>query len=110
REAKRDEHRRSADFLDAQRYPTLAFKSKRARRDGESLEVTGELTLHGVTKEVVLQVEGLDSEVKDPWGNVRLGASATTRIRRKDFGLTWNAALETVGVPVVDEVSIALDI
>jgi polyisoprenoid-binding protein YceI len=72
--------------------------------------VTGDLTIHGVTREVVLNVEGPTPEVKDPWGNIRRGATATTKINRKDFGLTWNAVLETGGVVVGDEVSITIDV
>lgn len=110
REPKRDEHLRSADFFDVQKYPSIAFKSKRVEQDGDGTKVVGDLTLHGVTREVTLEVEGLDSEMKDPWGNVKIGASASTKIKRKEFGLTWNAALETGGVLVGDDVSITLDI
>jgi polyisoprenoid-binding protein YceI len=110
REPKRDEHLRSADFFDVQRYPSITFKSKRVEKDGDGMKVAGDLTIHGVTQEVTLDVEGLDSEMKDPWGNVKIGASATTQIKRKEFGLSWNAALETGGVLVGDDVSITLDI
>lgn len=109
--AKRDEHLRSADFFDVAKYPTMTFVSKKVAKAGKDrLNVTGDLTLHGVTKEVVLDVEGPSVESKDPWGNFRKGATATTRINRKDFGLTWNAALETGGVVVGDEVIIVLEI
>lgn len=111
REAKRDEHLRSPDFFDVANHPTLTFKSKKAKAKGKGkLEVTGDLTIRGVTKEVVLSVEGLDQEVKDPWGNIRRGASATAEINRKDFGLTWNQALETGGVMVGDKVEISIDV
>lgn len=110
REAKRDEHLRSPDFFDVQKYPSITFKSKRVALDGEGFSVVGELSMHGVTKEVTLAVEGLDSEMKDPWGNTKIGASATTKIKRKDFGLNWNAALEAGGVLVGDDVSITLDL
>jgi polyisoprenoid-binding protein YceI len=110
RESKRDEHLRSADFFDVAKFPSITFKSNNVQQDGEGLQVLGDLTIHGVTKEVALTVEGMDSEMKDPWGNVKLGASATTKIKRKDFGLTWNAALEAGGVLVGDDVSITLDI
>lgn len=110
RESKRDEHLRSADFFDVQKYPTLTFKSKEILVNGEGFQMVGDLTLHGVTKEVTLAVEGLDSEIKDPWGNIKIAASATTKIKRKDFGLNWNAALETGGVLVGDDVNITLDI
>jgi polyisoprenoid-binding protein YceI len=110
REPKRDEHLRSADFFDVQKFPNITFRSRRVEQDGENFAVTGDLTIHGVTKEVVLEVEGLDSEMKDPWGNVKIGASAKTKIKRKEFDLSWNAALETGGVLVGDDVSITLDI
>lgn len=108
---KRDEHLRSADFFDVATYPTITFVSKKVAKAGkEKLKVTGDLTLHGVTKEVVLDVEGPSKESKDPWGNLRRGASATTKINRKDFGLVWNKALETGGVVVGEEVTISLEI
>lgn len=110
REAQRDGHLKSADFFDVEKYPTLNFKSKKVEKDGEDLKVTGDLTIHGVTKEVVLEVEGPTAEMKDPYGNIKIGISATTKIKRKDFGLTWNAALEAGGVLVGDDVAISLDI
>jgi polyisoprenoid-binding protein YceI len=110
RDAQRDAHLRSADFLDVEKYPTLSFKSGRIRvlREGE-LSVEGDLTIHGVTRKVVFTVEGPTPPAKDPWGNARVGVSATTKINRKDFGLTWNAALETGGILVGDEVTITLE-
>jgi len=111
REPKRDEHLRSPDFFDVAKYPTMTFKSKRSEKVGAGkFKLVGDLTLHGVTKEVTLDVEGPTPEMKDPWGNVRVGATATTKINRKEFGLNWNAALETGGVVVGDEVSITLDV
>lgn len=108
---KRDEHLRSADFFDVVKYPTMTFVSKKVARAGkDKLKVTGDLTLHGITKEVVLDVEGPSKESKDPWGNIRKGATATTKINRKDFGLVWNKALETGGVAVGEEVLITLEI
>jgi len=108
---KRDEHLRSADFFDVTKFPTMTFVSKKVAKAGkDKLKVTGDLTLHGVTKEVVLDVEGPAKEIKDPWGNQRRGASATTKINRKDFGLVWNKALETGGVAVGEEVFITLEI
>ena len=108
---KRDEHLRSADFFDVAKYPTMTFVSKKVAKAGkDKLNVTGDLTLHGVTKEVVLSVEGPSKESKDPWGNIRRGATATTKINRKDFGLVWNAALETGGVAVGEEITITLEI
>ncbi|QSV45818.1 YceI family protein [Geobacter benzoatilyticus] len=108
---KRDEHLRSADFFDVAKYPTMTFVSKKVAKAGkDKLKITGDLTLHGVTKQVVLDVAGPTKESKDPWGNIRKGATATTKINRKDFGLVWNAALETGGVTVGDEVTITLEI
>lgn len=111
RDPQRDAHLKSADFFDVEKFPALSFKSTRVSKkaDGE-LAVAGDLTIHGVTRNVVFDVEGLSAPVKDPWGNTRLGLSATTRINRKDFGLTWNAALETGGILVGEEVTITLDV
>lgn len=110
RDAQRDTHLKSADFLDAEKFPKLTFESTRVTRRAEGeLAVTGRLTIHGVTREVVLNVEGPTPPTKDPWGNTRVGVSATTKISRKDFGLTWNATLETGGLLVGDEVTITLE-
>jgi polyisoprenoid-binding protein YceI len=110
-EPKRDEHLRSPDFFDTEKHPTITFKSTKVEPASEGmLKVTGNLTMHGVTKPVVMDVEGLTQEVKDPWGNSKRGATATTKINRKDFGLTWNKALEAGGVAVGDEVKITLDV
>ena len=107
----RDAHLRSGDFLDAEKFPSMTFKSKKITAAGEGeWKVTGDLTLHGVTKEVVLNVEGPTAEGKDPFGNVRVGASATTKIKRSAYGLSWNAALETGGILVGDDVKIELEI
>jgi len=109
--AKRDEHLRSPDFLDVAKNPTLKFVSTKVAKSGVgTLKVTGTLMIHGVSREVVLDVEGPTSAIKDPWGNTKRGASATTKINRKDFGLTWNKALETGGVVVGDEVAITLEV
>ena len=109
--AKRDEHLRSADFFDVSKYPAMTYISKKVVKSGEGkLKMVGDLTLHGITREVVLDVEGLSNEAKDPWGKMRRGASAVTTINRKDFGLTWNKALETGGVVVGDEVIISLEV
>ncbi|HEY3443835.1 MAG TPA: YceI family protein [Paludibaculum sp.] len=108
--AQRDEHLRSADFFDTAKFPTLTFKSKSARKTADGLAVTGDLTMHGVTKEVVLNLEGPSPEMKDPWGNQRRGATATTRIKRSDFGLNWNNALEAGGVVVGDDIAITIDV
>jgi polyisoprenoid-binding protein YceI len=111
REAQRDAHLRSADFLDVEKFPAITFRSTAIAGAGEGeWKVTGDLTIHGVTRTVVLNVEGLAPDGKDPWGNVRSGASATTKIKRSDFGLTWNAALETGGFLVGDELKIELEL
>jgi polyisoprenoid-binding protein YceI len=111
RDAQRDAHLRSADFLDVEKFPTLSFKSTRIRlvRDGE-LAVEGDLTIRDVTRKVLFTAEGPTPPVKDPWGNTRVAVSASTKINRGDFGLTWNAALETGGILVGDEVTITLDV
>src|SRR5438067_1228 len=110
-DAQRDAHLKSADFLDVENFPTLTFRSARLARvrEGE-LAVEGELTIHGITRNVVFTAEGPTAPAKDPWGNTRVAISATTKISRKDFGLTWNAALETGGILVGDEVTISLDV
>ncbi len=111
RDAQRDAHLKSADFFDVEKYPTLSFKSTRvSRASAGELTVAGELTIHGVTRETVFAVDGPTAPAKDPWGNTRIGVSATTKINRRDFGLTWNAALETGGLLVSDEVTITLDL
>jgi polyisoprenoid-binding protein YceI len=111
RDAQRDTHLKSADFLYVEMFPTLSFKSTHVSRSGDGeLAVTGDLTIRGVTHNVAFTVEGPTPPAKDPWGNTRLGLSATTKINRKDFGLTWNAALETGGILVGDEVTISLDL
>ena len=100
----RDNDLRSPNFLDVQKYPTITFKSKRAEAAGPGkMKITGDLTIHGVTKEVVLDVDGPTSPVKDPRGNFHIGASATTKINRKDFGV--NGAPGMAG----DEISITID-
>ncbi|MGD0739539.1 MAG: YceI family protein [Terracidiphilus sp.] len=109
-DAQRDGHLKSADFFDADRYPTLNFKSTAVVRKGDAYEVSGDLTVHGVTKQVTFAVDGPSAPGKDPWGNTRIGLSATTKINRKDFGLAWNAALETGGFLVGDEIAITLDV
>ena len=110
-DAQRDGHLKSGDFFDVEKYPTMTFKSTAVKQKGkEEFEVTGDLTLHGVTKPVTFAVEGPSTPGKDPWGNTRIGLSATTKINRKDFGLSWNAALETGGVLVGEDVQITLDV
>jgi polyisoprenoid-binding protein YceI len=111
RDPQRDAHLKSADFFDVEKFPALAFKSTRVTRVGDGeLSVAGDLTIHGVTRPVVLAVEGPTPPAKDPWGFVRVGLSATTKINRKDFGLTWNSTLESGGILVGEEVAINLDV
>lgn len=109
--AKRDEHLRSPDFFDVANFPQMTFVSKRVTASGGTVsQVVGDLTLRGVTREVTLTVDELTPAIKDPWGNQRRGATASAAINRKDFGLTWNKAIEAGGVAVGDEVKIALDV
>lgn len=111
RDAQRDAHLKSADFFDVEKFPALTFRSTRVERTGDDeATVTGDLTIHGVTREATFKVEGPTTPEKDPWGNTRIGLSAVTKINRKDFGLTWNAALETGGILVGDDVTITLDL
>jgi len=108
-EEQRDAHLRSADFLDVEKYPTLSFESSRIEGTAERFTVHGKLAIHGVTRDVAL--DGVfEGRMNDPWGGVRVGYSAHTTINRKDFGLTYNAALETGGVLVGDEVRIELNV
>jgi len=110
-DAQRDTHLRSADFFHVEEHPVMTFKSTKieVKRPGELL-VTGNLTIRGVTKPVQFEVEGPTPPAKDPWGNTRVGLEATTKINRKDFGLTYNAVLETGGVLVGEDVAITLDV
>jgi polyisoprenoid-binding protein YceI len=111
RDEKRDAHLRSPDFFDVEKYPTVTFRSKRvAVGKGHQLEVTGDLTIHGVTREATLNIEPLSPEVRDPWGNLKRGISATARLNRKDFGVSWNAALDGGGLLVGDEVAVTLEV
>jgi len=111
RNEKRDTHLKSPDFLDAEKYPTMTFRSKRIERIGDGrYRVTGDLTLHGVTREVALDVEGPSAPVKDPMGNVRAGAQATAKVDRRDFGITWSKALDGGGVMVGDAVAVTIDV
>ena len=110
-DAQRDGHLQSPDFFDAAQFSNMTFKSTNIdSTGGGDYEVTGDLTIHGVTKSVVLKVEDVSEPSKDPWGNHRIGLSATTKINRKDFGLTYNSVLETGGVLVGEEVTINLDV
>ena len=109
-DANRDVHVKSADFLDVEKYPTITFKSYSITKYGEDLHIAGELTIHGVTMPEVLKVEGPTEEQKDPWGNTRVGASARSKIKRSDFGLSWNAALETGGIVLGDDLKLEIDV
>jgi len=107
----RDGHLKSADFFDAEKFPTLSFKSTNVNRHAPGAhKVAGELTVHGITRPVIFDVDGPSEPGKDPWGNTRIGLSATAKVNRKDFGLGWNASLETGGVLVGEEVAITLEI
>ncbi len=108
---KRDEHLRSADFFDVENHPTMTFKSSTAKAgDDGSISLVGTLTIKGVSKEVTLAVESMSEVMTDPWGNTKVGTSATLKLDRKDFGLTWNKTLDGGGVVVGDEVRIAIDV
>lgn len=103
--AKRDDHLRSADFFDAAKYPEITFAMTSATKD----KMTGDLTIHGVTKKVTLNIE-MGGTVEDPWGNMRSGFVLTGKVNRKDFGLNWNKAIEAGGVVVGDEVKLVIEI
>ena len=109
RESQRDAHLRSADFFDAEHHPAITFRSSRIVKAGNEFAVMGDLTIRGVTKPITVQVE-TGGRVRDPWGNERLGFSATARLNRKDFGLHWNQTLETGGVLVGDEVKVTVEL
>jgi polyisoprenoid-binding protein YceI len=111
REPDRDKHLKSPDFLDVAKYPSLTFKSTKVERDSPGeLKVTGDLTIRGVTRQVVLNVDGPKTPIKDPWGLQRSAVSATTKINRQDFGVSWNQTLDSGGVVVSDDVRITLDV
>jgi len=111
REPDRDQDVRSANFLDVEKFPTITFKSTKVEQAGaRKLKVTGDLTIHGVTKSVVLDVDGPKTPIKDPWGLQRSAASGTTKINRKDFGVNWNKTMDTGGAIVGDELNITLDV
>jgi len=106
----RDAHLKSADFLEVARYPEITFRSTRVERAGDAhYRVTGDLTIHGVTRPVVLDVHD-EGRTKDPWGGERAGFSATTRIDRRDFGLTWSQVVESGGLVVGNEIRITLEV
>lgn len=105
----RDQHLRSADFLDVEKYPEIKFRSTRIEGDRDSFKLTGDLTIRDVTKQITLDVE-FEGAGKDPWGGERVGFSAKGKIDRRDFGLTWNQALETGGVVVGNDIKISLEV
>jgi polyisoprenoid-binding protein YceI len=107
---KRDTHLKSPDFLDVAKFPTITFKAKKIAAAAGKATVTGDLTLHGVTKEVVLEVEGPTPVIKDPMGNTKAGAHATTRINRKDFGIVWNKSMDGGGLMVGDDIDVTIDV
>jgi polyisoprenoid-binding protein YceI len=110
RNEKRDEHLRSPDFLDTAKFPAMTFKSTKVEKSGDAWKLRGDLTLHGVTKPVVIDVTNVTPPIKDPWGNTRIGAQATTKINRQDFGIVFNKTLDGGGVLVGDEISITIDV
>jgi len=110
REPQRDAHLKSRDFFHVEKHPSLTFNSTSIWNAFGELKVRGELTIRGVTRSVVFDVKGPSTAQKDPWGNTRIGLCATARINRKDFGLTWNTALEAGGFLVGDAVTITLDV
>ena len=111
REPDRDKELRSERFFDLARFPTMTFKSKKVEQVAPGkLRVTGDLTMHGTTKEVVLDVDGLTAPAKDPWGNQRIAACATTKINRQNYGVKWNAKLDNGGAVVGDDVNITIDV
>jgi len=108
---KRDGHLKSADFLDVEKYPEIVFAAKRTQKTGDAeFKVIGDLTIHGVTREVALNVEDVSPEAKDPWGGTRIGATAKAKIDRRQFGVSWNSPLETGGFVVGDEVKLEFDL
>jgi polyisoprenoid-binding protein YceI len=110
REEKRDVHLRSADFFDAEAHPVMTYVSRSVQRKGDGYAVEGELTIRGTTRAVTLHVDDVTPEHTDPWGNKRIGASAKAKIKRSEFGMTWNSALEAGGVLVGDEITIHIDV
>jgi polyisoprenoid-binding protein YceI len=111
RQPDRDNDLRSDKFFDVAHFPSITFKSKKVEQSAPGkLKVTGDLTIRGITKEVVLDVDGPTAPMKDPWGNQRVAANASTKINRQDYGVKWNATLDNGGVVVGDDVSIVIDV
>ena len=106
----RDTHLKSADFFEVEKYPTIHFASKRIEKTGSGLKIIGDLTMHGVTKEITLTADNPSAPVIDPWGGTRIAASATTKVNRTDFGIVWNKTLESGGVLVGIDVNISIEI
>lgn len=109
RTEQRDNHLRSADFLHVEQFPAITFRSKRIEGSKEEFKLTGDLTIRGVTREITLNVT-FEGQTKDPWGGERIGFSATGKIDRRDFGLTWNQLLETGGVAVGNDIKIVVEV
>jgi polyisoprenoid-binding protein YceI len=105
----RDAHLRSADFLDSENFPEITFVSRQIEQAGEHWRVTGDLTIRGITREVVLDAD-VSGPIADPWGGIRVGVSATGKLNRKDFGMVWNAALDAGGLVLADEVKLAIEV
>lgn len=111
RDKKRDDHLRGADFFDVAKHPAIIFKSKSIAPAGSgAFKVTGDLTLHGVTKEIVLDVTDVTPAITDPFGKTRAGAHATTKLNRKDFGINWSKTMDNGGLVVGDEVTVTVDV
>ena len=110
REQRRDTHLKSPDFFDVAKFPTMTYKSTKVWKEGNKLMMAGDLNMHGVTKPLTLTMDMPAPEIKDAQGNLHTGTTATAKINRKDWGLTWNRAIEAGGVTVSDEVDITLDI
>lgn len=108
--AKRDEHLRGDDFFAVKKFPLVAFKSKKVTKEGEKYKITGDFTMRGVTKEVVLDSEGVTPPVKDPWGGNRRGFVATGKINRKDFGVNYGKVLDNGGAMVADDVELNIEL
>ncbi len=109
-EEKRDQHLKSPDFFDVAKYPTITFKSTKVEPNSSGFKVIGDLTIHGVTKPVTLVAESLPAPIKDPYGNLRTGTEATTKINRKDFGLAFDSNIDNGGALVGDDVDITIDV
>lgn len=111
REPQRDEHLKGKDFFDVSQFPTATFKSKKVLDVSKGhFKLLGDFTLHGVTKEVTLTVEGPSAEIKDPKGNARIGATATTTINRRDFGISYGGKMDNGGLMIGEEIPITIDI